>query len=157
MRTAREDIISVKRIGKAKLDLKSELWGIEGKPDKFLINKRLISKNADVKAFRHEYDRFVNGKKPSKRRQEDWKVYLKARSEMDRRLMECLDLAYKEILQESFQFPVPMCRDRDYDHKSDWRYCLYKGVVYQFDKPGLSMDAMSDQIEAYERPKISTP
>ena len=69
------------------------------------------------------------------------------REDYERDLSECLKKVYEEIWTESFTYPILLWRDKDFDHKIDWRYALYKGYIYKFDHPGYSDEEMIRQIE----------
>ena len=143
--------MATQKLGKAKFELESELWALEGgRAEKFLMNQRLINARPDVKSLRASYAKIVNGKKPRAHKRRERDEYFAVRDERKDLLNQCLEKAYEEILQESFSYPIPLRRDRDYDHKGDWRYCLYKGYVYQFDKPGCSDAQMLEQIHGLE-------
>ena len=57
--------MSVKKIGKAKADLETGLWGVEQKSEQFVMNQRRVDLRPDVKAMRLAYARHSAQKPPS--------------------------------------------------------------------------------------------
>ena len=139
--------IPPKKLGKAKIDLDDELWLAEGRREKFHFNRRLVDTRPDVKAVKAKYVKFVTASTPSMRKPRKREAHFQIRDEYKKELHECLTKAYDEILAESFDFPVKLRGYKDFDHKSDWRYCLYKGQIYQFDQAGYSDEEMVSQIQ----------
>lgn len=140
----------MKKLGKAKIDLERELWTTEIGHGYFHMNRRLVDTRPDVKKFNSKYKKSMNEKRPTKRRMEQREQYFKEREELRRYAKEFWTKVYRSILEDSHELPIPLRLDHDFDHKSDWRYCLYKGSIYQFDKPDLPSDAMIQQIHRLE-------
>lgn len=147
----------MKKLGKAKADLDKECWVIDDKPFNFYMNRRIIESREDVKNYMVKYKKLIHTKRPMRNKPIEREEYFKTRAEGDKQLKIFMTFVFKDILKDSFEFPIAMRLDRDYDHNSDWRYCLYKGLIYQFDKPNLSIDEMVRQIEKLEAPKLDTP
>ena len=145
----------MKKLGKAKIDLDSDLWVVEPGHQRFHMNRRIVETRSDVKKFMAKFRRATNGPRPTRRQPNKREEYFKARDESRRQARLFWSVVYKEVMNDSYEFPIQLRLDRDYDHNSDWRYCLYKGVVYHFDKPGLSDAEMIRQIEDAEPKTIS--
>ena len=135
-----------KKLGKAKIDLEDELWQPEGRTQKFHFNRRLVDTRSDVKAVKAKYTKFITRNTPSMKRPVKREEHFKIREDYQRELEECLKQVYQEMLAESFTYPILLRRDKDYDHKIDWRYCLYQGYIYQFDHSGYSDEEMVSRI-----------
>ena len=140
--------MNVTKIGKAEIDLENELFTVELKDASFLINKRLVEKRPDFKKARANYLKTARQHTPTMRKHEKREEYFNLKNEGLEQMRAVLKVAYEEILQDSFEAPVPLRRNRDYEHAGDWRYCLYRGIVYKFDKPGLSTEEMREKVEA---------
>jgi hypothetical protein len=139
--------ISPKKLGKAKIDLNDELWLVEGRTEKFHFNRRLVDTRSDVKGVKSKYAKFIQVNTPSMRKPNRREEHFKVRDDYKRDLSECLKHVYEEMLAESFTYPILLRRDKDFDHKIDWRYCLYQGYIYQFDHSGYSDEEMINQIQ----------
>ena len=143
--------MSVKKIGRAEINLEEELWWVRGRSEKFHMNLRLVSANPAVKAARALYTK-LSGKgrpplrKPNKRL-EHLKVVAEAKKEVEKSLAE----AYEDVRQQSYHYPILLWKDRDFGRKMEWRCCIYKGVIYQFDKPIYSDEEMLAQIAVLEK------
>ena len=144
-----------KKLGKAKIDLEYELWFAEGRTDKFHFNRRLVDTRPDVKAVKAKYTKYITRNTPSMKRPVKREEHFKVKEDYERELRECLKRVFEEMLTESFTYPILLRRDKDYDHKIDWRYCLYQGYIYQFDHSGYSDEEMIRQIQAAFPPKES--
>ena len=142
----------LKKIGKAKIDLEAELWFVEGRLDKYCFNRRLVDTRSDIKAVKSKYTKSITTPTPSMRKPTRREEHFKARADYRRELKECLTKVYQEMLEESFQFPIRLRRDKDFDHKSDWRYCLYQGHIYRFDQAGYTDEEMVGRIVSLESP-----
>ncbi len=140
----------MKKLGKAKIDLERGLWYVESKPEHFHMNRRLVDTRPDVKKFMNKFRKEINQKRPSKRQPLLREQYFKERSENRRQKTLFWTRVYKDIYEESFVYPLPLRLDHDFDHKSDWRYGMYQGIIYFFDKPDLSDEAMIREINAFE-------
>lgn len=140
----------VKKIGKAKLDLKKELWYVDDKEGAYINNRRLVDTRKDLKALKLQHSKGIGVDTPSRRKPTKRQEYFKNIEAYQKERDLLLAKIYEEIRAESFNFPIPLCKDRDYEHKSDWRYCMYKGIIYQFDRPGYMDDEMIPAIEALE-------
>ena len=146
--------MSVKKIGKAKADIETGLWDVLQKPDQFIMNQRLVDRRPDVKAMKLAYARHSAQKPPVKKRGDRREAYYEQQKNLKAELMTLLEKVYAEILKGSFTYPVPLRKDKDTDHRSDWRYCLYQGIIYQFDRPDYPGDQMIRQIlaQSYSQP-----
>ena len=143
--------MGIKKLGKAVIDLDEELWCSEKGNEKFLMNRRLIDARPDIKALKGHYAKSLNqDRKLTVGREQKRDKLIKTRTDYRRELRENLAKIYEEIFQSSFNSPLQLRRHRDFDHNSDWRYCLYKGRIYQFDRPGYSDEEMIEQINAVE-------
>ncbi len=140
----------MKKIGKAKINLEEELWATENGTAQFENNRRLVDLRPDVKKFVSKYKKLINGKRPSRGQPLEREAFFKACDEAKRQWGIFFSKIYREILEESQTSPIPLHKAHDYDHTGQWRYCLYHGMIYQFDQPNLSDETMVQQIEAYE-------
>ncbi len=138
--------MTVKKIGKAKADLEQGLWSVEAKSEQFIMNPRRVDTRSDVKALKSSYSRHAGKIPPSMRRPKERDEHFKQQKDLKAELKKLLAGVYAEILKESFSSPILLRKDKDYDHKIDWRYCLYQGMIYQFDRPGYPEDEMIQQI-----------
>ncbi|GEM_PF-4629011 len=138
--------MTVKKMGKGKADPETGLWGVEAASDRFTMNQRRVDTRPDVKRLKSAYSRHAGKRTPSTRRPKLHEEHVQQQKNLKTELKKLLAQVYREILQESFTDPIPLRKDRDYDHKSDWRYCLYQGIIYQFDRPGYGGDEMIQQI-----------
>ena len=139
--------MTVKKIGKAKANIETGLWGVEQKSEQFIMDQRRVDLRSDVKAIKVAYSRHAGKKPPAKRRIHKREEHFQEQKDLKAGVQELLVKVYAEILQESFTYPVPLRKDKDTDHRSDWRYCLYQGIIYQFDRPDYPGDEMILQIE----------
>jgi hypothetical protein len=140
----------MKKLGKAKIDLDKELWTTEIGGSHFHMNRRRVDTRQDVKKFMGKYKRSMGEKRPTKRHADQREQFFKERTELIKQAHLFWTHVYQDIMKESFEAPIPLRLDHDFDHKSDWRYCLYKGNIYQFDKPDLDNEIMLQQINRYE-------
>lgn len=140
----------MKKIGKAKIDLEKELWTTENESAYFQINRRRVELRQDVKKFVSKYKKIMNGKRPSRGQPLEREGFFKACDEAKRQRGIFFSKIYREILEESYTYPIPLRKDHDFEHTGQWRYCLYRGMIYQFNQPSLSDESMVQQIEAYE-------
>jgi hypothetical protein len=138
--------MSVKKIGNGKADPETGMWSVEAKSERFIMNQRLVDGRSDVKALKYASSRPAAKNTSSTPRPKIHEEYLQRRKHLKTELKKLLRQVYEEILKESFSCPIPLRKDKDYDHKSDWRYCLYQGIIYQFDRPGYGDDEMIRQI-----------
>lgn len=138
--------MTVKKIGKGQADPETGLWGVEAKSERFIMNQRLVNARPDVKALKYAYSRHAGKNTPSTRRPKIHDEHVQLQKNLKTELKKLLKQVYEEILKESFSYPIPLRKDKDYDHKSDWRYGLYQGVIYQFDRPDYGGDEMIRQI-----------
>ncbi|MBI3317514.1 MAG: hypothetical protein HYZ85_05895, partial [Candidatus Omnitrophica bacterium] len=137
--------MTAKKIGEAKAFVETGMWGVEKKPERFLMNERLVNLRPDVKAMKNAYSKHIHTKPPSQTRRTERAEYDQESRNLKAEQNKLLACVYAEILTQSFSYPIPLRKDRDADHRSDWRYCLYQGVIYQFDRPGYSDDEMIQQ------------
>ncbi len=136
----------VKKIGKAKAEPDNGLWGVEAKSVRFTMNQRLVDTRPDVKALKAAYSRHASKRAPSVRRSQQREEHFLEQKKLKTELKKLITQVYAEILKESFSYPIPLRKDRDYDYRSDWRFCLYEGIIYQFDRPDYREDEMIRQI-----------
>ena len=143
--------MSAKCLGRGRIDLADELWFLQGKEDlRFHMNRRLIDLKPEAKALRKHAKQVNRGLQLVRKRPHKRQAYLKARDEFKTKSNRGVEKIYREIQEESFTHPIPLRRSRDYDHGSDWRYCLYQGKIYEFDQPNYSGEDMVSHIEQYE-------
>lgn len=142
--------MSAKKIGKAVFDFETELWIAERKGQKFHMNRRFIDSRPEVKRFQKDYSKALSMDTPSLKQPEKRKAYFAERDKLRKEWREHLLRISEELIQESHGSPILLRLDRDFGHAIDWRYCLYKGVIYSFDRPGLSDEKMVEQIEKLE-------
>ena len=141
----------VKKMGKGQVDPETGLWSVPMKAERFLINQRLVDLRPDVKRLKSAYSRHASKAAPSVRRRKECEEHHQKRKDLKAQLQKLLVQVYAEILAESFSSPIPLRRDGEYDHKSDWRYCLYQGIIYQFDRPDYRDHEMIQQISALSK------
>jgi hypothetical protein len=146
--------MKVKKIGKAVLDLDKEMWRAAGvSPERYMINRRLVDTAPEVKAARHVYSKASSRHTPTKRRADKRQAYMDEVKALRSAYEAAIKNAFEEIRKESFNFPIPLRLDKDYDHKSDWRYCMYEGVIYLFDRAGYDDEQMIGLIRNLEPKK----
>lgn len=138
--------VFVKKLGKAGIDLEEEVWTVPNSRETFLMNRRLIDTRPDIKVAAKRYQKSAQKKKPSFRDTEKRKEYFKEKDELAREFKSCLKKVYGEISEESFRFPVRLRLARGFSARSDWRYCLYQGEIYQLDREGYSDDEIIAKI-----------
>ena len=143
----------VKKLGKAQIELTDELWFVEGKHDKYHMNRRLVDTRTDVKSFKAQYVKLIRKNVPHMRQHEAREKHFKTRAEYREGLKGLLTRVYEEIKEESFTYPILLRRARDFDHRSDWRYCIYQGEIYQFDRGGYSSEEMVEFITHFKGAK----
>ncbi len=143
--------MGIKKLGKAKINLEEELWTIEGRhADQFVMNRRLVDTRQDVKQLKKAGKR-IHRRPPSKNRLQRREAFFKAKTEYDKFFLDGLAKVYEDLLEESFHSPILLMRHRDYDHPRDWRYCLYRGVIYQLDRSDYSDAEIMRRIEEQEK------
>ena len=138
--------MTAKKLGKAKIDLEKELWQLVEKKGAFLFNRRLVDTRPEIKEVRAKFGKAIQKSTPPVRKYEKREEYVTANKEYRKQMTDVLTKIYQEMLEDSHTTPIKLRRDRDYDHKGDWRYCLYRGIVYQFDRPGYTENEMLNQI-----------
>lgn len=143
--------MSVKRIGRAEINLEEELWWVRGRVEKFHMNLRLVSANPAVKVTRNLYTKLTGKGRPPLRKPNKRIEYLKTVAESKKEMEKALAAAYEDVREQSHQYPILLWKDRDFGRKMEWRCCIYKGIIYQFDKPIYSDDEMVEQITALEK------
>ena len=148
--------MTVKKIGVAKADPEAGFWAVEAKSERFMMNPRLVNLRADVKAVRSAYSKHSSKIPPSMRRAEIRADYFEKQREIKAKLQTLLKQVYQEILEESFSCPLALRKNKDMEHGRDWRYCLYQGNIYQFDRPNYGDDQMREQIGALENKGLSS-
>ena len=141
----------VKKLGKAEIELTDELWFVEGRADQYHMNRRLVDTRPDVKSFKAQYVKMIRKNTPAMKQPQAREEYFKIRDEYSAGLKKLLTKVYQEIKEESFTYPIPLRRAKDFDHRSDWRCCLYKGEIYQFDRGGYSSGEMAELIWEFEQ------
>lgn len=140
----------MKKIGKAKADSKLGFWLVDGRPDQFGMNPRLVDLHPEVKALKAVYSKFAQRKPPGKGDKKERDAYFVKRTQLKAQLEILLVRIYADILEESFSDPIPLYRDKSHTHhRTDWLYGLYKGIIYEFDKPNYTTGEMLEAISAY--------
>ena len=114
------------------------------------MDRRLVDTRPDVKSFKAKYAKWIRKNTPHMRRREAREEHFRVRGEYRKGLQELLTKVYDEIREESFSDPILLRRAKDFDHRSDWRCCLYKGEIYQFDKASYSSGEMIELIAEVE-------
>ena len=143
-------MMKVKKIGKAKMDLKTEIWYVEGRSERYEMSRRMIDAHPDIKSFRSENSRMIQTDTPSLRKPLKREAYFQAREEYRAEWSELLKRVHQEIREGSFEVPVPLKKNKDYDHPREWRHCLYQGNVYESDRQGCTASEMKEAIQAVE-------
>ena len=138
--------MTAKKIGKGKADPETGFWCVEAKSEQFIMNERLVDARSDVKALKSAYAKHARKKMPSSRRPEEREEHLQKKKDIKMELKKIVAQVYAETLKESFTYPIPLRKDSDFDHKGDWRYGLYQGIIYKFDRPDYRGDEMMRQI-----------
>jgi hypothetical protein len=110
------------------------------------MNQRFVDARSDVKAMKSAHSKLARTKLPSRENLRE--EHIKQKKSVKLQLQNLLKEVYKEILEQSFSSPILLRKDKDYDHKGDWRYCLYQGIIYQFDRPGYPDDEMIRKISS---------
>lgn len=141
----------VKKLGKAAIELTDELWFVEGRTDKYHMNRRLVDTRADVKSYKARYAKMIRKNTPHMRQRQEREEYFKIRDEYRTGLKDLLTKIYQEIKEDSFASPIPLRRAKDFDHLIDWRCCLYRGEIYEFDRGGYSSTEMAELISEFEK------
>ncbi len=142
--------MSVKKIGRASYDLESELWQVDGRSEKFHMNLRFVSSRPEVKSARMAYTKLSSKDRPSLRKPGKREAFLKEVSLAKQLLEQVLKDAYDAVKEESRLYPIRLWKDRDFGKKMDWRFCLYRGLIYQFDHQEYSDEEMIGQISKLE-------
>ena len=142
--------MSVKKLGRAIADLENELWGVEGRNEKFHMNLRLVSSKPEVKAARSAYSKISSKDRPSLRKPNKRENFLKEVDLSKEILRQVLEEAYEAVKEDSRQIPVRLWKDKDFGKKMDWRFCLYKGIIYQLDHQRYTDEEIVQQISALE-------
>ena len=148
--------MNVKKIGRAKINLKDELWEAEGRKERFHMNLRLVSSRPEVKAARAAYSKLAGKGRPPLRKPNKRADFLKSVAEKKQDVEVILESAYDDVLDESKLTPILLWKDKDYGRKMDWRFCIYKGVIYEFDRQGYAEETMLAQIEALEAKRANS-
>jgi len=143
--------MSVKKIGRAEINLEDELWWVRGRSEKFHMNLRLVSANPQVKVTRSIYTKLSGKGRPPLRKPNKRLEHLKVVAEAKKEMEKALAAAYEDVRQQSFSFPILLWKDRDFGRKMEWRCCIYKGLIYQFDKTTYSDEEMLAQIADLEK------
>ncbi len=142
--------MTVKKIGKGKALPEMGLWGIEQKSERFMMSQRLVDKRPDVKAMKMIYSKHASRNAPTKRHAKEREAHHQHRKDLKAELDQLLVKVYAEIFKESFSDSIPLRKADDIEHGRDLRYCLYQGIIYQFDRPGYRTDEMVRQISALQ-------
>ena len=145
--------MNVKKIGKAIAIPEEELWGVVAKSEQFLMNKRMVELRPEVKKMRTVFTKFAGKRTPATRKSAKRDEYYLHRESLRAELKRVLAKVYEDIREESFDLPIQLRKNRDTDHKSDFRYCLYRGIIYQFDRPGYRDEDMIAMIQKLETPR----
>lgn len=145
--------MSVKKLGRARINYENELWEVEGRKEQFHMNLRMVSAKPEVKAARAMYSKLAGKGRPPLRKPNKRAGYMKDIAEAKQDLQVILEKAYEEVLEESKDYPLLLWKDKDYGRKMEWRYCLYRGHIYQFDRQGYSDEQMRTQIQDFEASK----
>ncbi len=145
--------MSVKKLGKAQWDSKTEMWRADGRGPSYMVNRRLIDTRPEIKALRSQYSKEASRNKPTVRKREQRAEYETTVDALRKAYIDGIKAAFEELKKESFEFPILLRMDRDYDHTRDWRHCLFEGNIYQLDRTGYSDEDIVRQIRALERPK----
>lgn len=142
--------MKVKKIGKAVLDVEKQMWKSGVSPDRYMINLRLVETRPEVKKAYHLYSKASSRHTPTKRQIAKRQAYMDEIKPLRQNYEDAIKNAFEEIRKDSFLFPIPLRLDKDYEHKGDWRYCMYEGVIYLFDRVGLTDAEMIERIKSLE-------
>ena len=142
--------MSVKKLGRADYDLENDLWQIKGRPEKFHMNLRLVSSKPEVKAARTAYTKLSSKDRPSLRKPGKRDAFLKEVSLAKALLEQVLRDAVDAVKEDSRQYPIRLRKDKDFGKNMDWRFCLYRGMIYQFDHQEYSDEEIVRKISELE-------
>ncbi|OGW72176.1 MAG: hypothetical protein A2Y02_03620 [Omnitrophica bacterium GWA2_52_12] len=140
--------MNVKKIGRAVADLENELWSVHGRTEKFHMNLRLISAQKELKNARAVYTKIASKGRPPLKRPNKRIEYLRVVEIEKKALHAALKNAYAHVMEQSFEYPIPLWKDKDWGKKMEWRYMLYQGVIYGFDRAGYRDEEMISAIQA---------
>ncbi len=138
----------VKRLGKAIPEWQNELWGVEGRVEKFHMNLRVISGRREVKAAQAIYSKISSKGRPTLKKPNKRKDYIAEVAAIKKQLDETLEQAYEKTMEDSFLYPILLWKDRDWGHKFDWRFVLYRGMIFQLDRSGYEDRQIREAIHA---------
>lgn len=136
----------IKKLGEAKIDVPEELWFIEGKKERYINDRRLIDRRSDLKNLKSLYAKAIQMNTPSRTKPLKREAYFQARDEYQHELKETMNLAFQEILESSNELPILLQKYKDYDHPRQWRYCLFRGIIFELDKPNYSMEEIHEGL-----------
>ena len=137
----------VRRFGKALLDPEKEMWKVAARGERFLINRRLVDTSPNVKATRHVFSKAASRHTPSVRKPDKRKEFLDEIASLRKAYQEAIVQAFEDIRKESFNYPIPLRLDKDYDHTRQWLYCMYEGMIFELDKTCYSDEEIIQQIK----------
>ena len=143
--------MNIKKIGAAVADVKKEMWSIPTHNLYFEMDRRIIDTHQETKAVNKQYAKTIGANTPSRFKPDRRKEYFQSRDEYYKAWEEALSRIFQEIQKDAESFPIPLKRHKDYDFHGEWRYCLYKGIVYQLDRPGYSDEEILKAIGLIER------
>jgi hypothetical protein len=142
--------MNVKKLGKVVLHLNEGAWSVEGHNERYKVNERLVELHPEVKAINSQLGKAVRTPRPPVRKPLKREVHLAAEAEYRKQMRDTLLRVYEEIKQDSFSYPIPMRKEKDFEHNSDYRYCMFKGIIYRFDRPGYEDKEIIRSIEKLE-------
>lgn len=140
--------MKIKRVGEAKIDLETELWYVEGYPERYQNDRRLIDLRPELKTLKKTYAKAIRMDTPSRRKPIKRDAYFQARDEYRHEFREALNQAYQDLLEESNALPISLQKTKDFNHPRQWRHTLYQGMIYELDRHGASTDQILEAIQA---------
>ena len=139
----------IKKLGKAKINLETERWVVQNRAEEFLFNRRLLDRHPIIKEAKKQL-KTLKCYPPPVRKVRKRQEYFEQKDAYTQAMDEAIKAVFDEMTQTAQTSPLPLRKYRDFDHKSDWRYCLYKDHVYLFDRPDYLEDQMIEQIQHWE-------
>ncbi|MCB9800363.1 MAG: hypothetical protein H6757_06355 [Candidatus Omnitrophica bacterium] len=141
--------MNLKKLGQAEYDIVKGTWFVPGRKNAYLTNPRLVETQPQVKSARAVYSKFASKRPPSFKKPTRRKEFEQTRTDYKQVYDEALREAYESVRQESFLYPIPLRKDRDFEYARQWLYCLYENEIYELDKAGYT----DEEIVAYIRQK----
>lgn len=138
--------MNLKKLGKAEYDFEKGIWFVPGRKNTYITNPRLVETQPQVKSARAIYSKFARKRPPSFKKPTIRKEFEQTRTDYKLAYDEALKEAYEAVRQESFLYPIPLRKNRDYEYARLWLYCLYENEIYELDKDGYTDEEITGFI-----------